>query len=279
MFQGRGEAQVIANGWRTDTRAQQERKQKKKTGLGPVWASPDVPDNGLPDGKTADEAVKAIEKSREKFAVAKFQQSPVGSPASALHANSELRAYALVQNVLLEKTVVVLWGDHGWHLGDHGLCHKHTDFERATRVPLFFSVPGQETAGCSSAALTEYVDLFPTLADVCGLPNSLGVKGVSFAPLLGNPGRPWKQTAFSQSRRQALGIGPVMGYSMRIECCRLTLWLTRDAGEEVDAELFDYEKDPAETDNLDKSTAHAKVVADLRAPFARGWRGAVPVRR
>ena len=109
--------------------------------------------------------------------------------------------------------------------------------------------------------------------------SGLGVKGVSFAPLLGNPGRPWKQTAFSQSRRQALGIGPVMGYSMRIECCRLTLWLTRDAGEEVDAELFDYEKDPAETDNLDKSTAHAKVVADLRAPFARGWRGAVPVRR
>ena len=150
VFQGRGEAQAIANGWRTDTRAQQERKQKKKTALGPVWASPDVPDNGLPDGKTADEAVKAIEKSREKFAVAKFQQSPVGSPASALHANSELRAYALVQNVLLEKTVVVLWGDHGWHLGDHGLCHKHTDFERATRVPLFFSVPGQETAGCSS---------------------------------------------------------------------------------------------------------------------------------
>ena len=342
VWQGRREAQVIANGWRTDTRAQQERKQKKKTALGPVWASPDVPDNGLADGKTADEAVRAIDtlKSsrfflmigflkphlpfiapkkyfdlhpRDKFAVAKFQQAPAGSPAYALHTNGELRSYGLIpsegpipdplqldllrayyacvsytdaqigklldaleRHGLREKTVVVLWGDHGWHLGDHGLWHKHTNFEQATRVPLFFSVPGQKTAGRSSAALTEYVDLFPTLTEVCGLPASPGMEGVSFTPLLGNSDRPWKQAVFSQYPRQAPGIGPVMGYSMRTERYRLTLWLTRDSGKEVDAELFDYEKDPSETENLAKSAAHAKVAADLRAQFAKGWRGAVP---
>ena len=338
LWQTRRETKVMADGWRADTQAQRDQKQKKKKAArGPVWASPDVPDNGLGDGKTADMAIKAIETLKndrfflmtgflkphlpfiapkkyfdlhkpEKFTLAKFQKAPVGSPAFALHANGELRGYDLVpkdgpipdalqkdllrayyacasytdaqigklldaldKNGLAENTIVILWGDHGWHLGDHGLWHKHTNFEQATRVPLFIHVPGQKNPGRATAGLTEYVDIFPTLTELAGLPPSTGLEGISFAPLIDNPDRPWKQAAFSQYPRPGL-----MGYSMRTERYRLTLWLSRDGNKEMDAELFDYETDPDETENLAKSASHAQTMKDLRAQFAKGWRGALP---
>ncbi|MFN0106325.1 MAG: sulfatase [Bryobacteraceae bacterium] len=337
LWQTRRESSVMADGWRADTAAQRERKTKKKTVRGPVWASPDVPDNGLGDGKTADMAVKAIETLKndrfflmtgflkphlpfvapkrffdlhkpEKFTPATFQNPPAGSPSYALHTNGELRTYGLVppdgpipdalqrdllrayyasvsytdaqigklldaldRNGVRGNTVVILWGDHGWHLGDHGLWHKHTNFEQATRVPLFLSVPGQTTAGRSTAGLTEFVDIFPTLSDLCGLPPSNGLEGISFAPLVDNPDRAWKQAAFSQYPRPGM-----MGYSMRTERYRLTLWLSKDGNKEMDAELFDYEKDPHETANLAKSATYAPILKDLRAQFAKGWRGALP---
>jgi iduronate 2-sulfatase len=337
LWQTRREAKVIVDGWRTDTAAQRERKTKKKTARGPVWAAPDVPDNGLGDGKTADMAVKAIESLKgdrfflmtgflkphlpfvaprryfnlhppEKFTPAKFQQAPAGSPEFALHTNGELRTYdmvpasgpipeplqrellrayyacvsytdaqigklldALDRNGLRDNTIVILWGDHGWHLGDHGLWHKHTNFEQATRVPLLIHVPGQRNGGRASAALTEFVDIFPTLTELCGLPPSTGLEGASFAPLLDDPDRPWKSAAFSQYPRPGM-----MGYSMRTERYRLTLWLNRSTGKEVAAELFDYEKDPGETENLAQSASYAGVMKDLRAQFARGWRGNGP---
>ncbi len=166
---------------------------------------------------------------------------------------------------------MIVWGDHGWHLGDHGLWHKHTNFEQATRVPLLIHVPGQKNAGRATAALTEYVDIFPSLTELCGLPATTGLEGTSFAPLLDNPDRPWKQAAFSQYPRPRL-----MGYSMRTERYRLTLWLNERTREEVAAELFDYEKDPAETHNLAQDADYAGVLRDLRAQFARGWRGNGP---
>lgn len=342
VWQTRREANVMANGWRANTPAQTAKKTGAQPVRGPVWAAPDVADNELADGKTADEAVRALAAlkkdrfflmtgflkphlpfiapkkyfdlhPRDKFTIAKFQQPPAGSPAYALHTNGELRGYDLVPkdgpipaplqldllrayyacvtytdaqigklldaldaNGLRENTVIVLWGDHGWHLGDHALWHKHTNYEQATRVPLLFSVPGQPSAGKSSMALTEYVDLFPTLTEVCGLPSSPGLEGTSFAPLLANPELAWKQAAFSQYPRGVPGRGPVMGYSMRTARYRLTLWLTRQDGQEVGAELFDYETDPGETTNLAASSDHAAVLAALRAQFAKGWRGAVP---
>jgi len=337
LWQTRREAAVIADGWRIDTAAQRDAKAGKRTPRGPAWSAPDVADSALPDGKTADMAVKALETLKndrfflmvgllkphlpfiapkryfdlhkpEKFTIAKYQQKPAGSPDFAMHASGELRGYdgvpasgpipdaqqlellrayyastsymdaqlgklldALDRNGLASNTIVILWGDHGWHLGDHGLWNKHSNFEQATRVPLFIHVPGQTTAGRASDGFTEFVDIFPTLTDLCGLPPSTGLEGVSFAPLIENPDRPWKQAAFSQYPRTRM-----MGYSMRTDRYRLTLWRSTVDGKEVAAELFDYEKDPQETENVANSPSHASILKELRAQFAQGWRGALP---
>ncbi|MFZ5830457.1 MAG: sulfatase, partial [Planctomycetota bacterium] len=98
---------------------------------------------------------------------------------------------------LRQKTVVILWGDHGWQLGEHATWAKHTAWEVATRSPLIISVPGQRSKGAKSNALVEFVDIFPSLAEACGLPVPSQVEGTSFLPLLADPDTPWKKAAFS----------------------------------------------------------------------------------
>ena len=88
---------------------------------------------------------------------------------------------------LRDNTVIIVWGDHGYHLGNHGLWNKHTNFELAVHVPMIISVPGQKNAGKKSQALTEFVDIFPSLVEICGLPVPNGLEGTSFAPLLDGP--------------------------------------------------------------------------------------------
>src|SRR5690606_5837504 len=88
---------------------------------------------------------------------------------------------------LRENTIIVLWGDHGYHLGEQGLFTKMTNFELGTRVPLIVSAPGMKAPGQKSRALVELVDLYPTLADLAGLPVADSLEGSSFAPLLDKP--------------------------------------------------------------------------------------------
>lgn len=156
---------------------------------------------------------------------------------------------ALDREGLSDNTVVVLWGDHGWQLGEHGLWHKHTNFEIATRVPLLISVPGMK-GRC--AAPVEFLDVYPTLADVCGLPIPDGLDGVSLKPQLENPSLPSRKPAISQFPRAGAQTGNrnLMGYSVRNEQFRLTLWRDRKTGETVATELYDEVKDGNETVNL-----------------------------
>ncbi|MCP5116600.1 MAG: sulfatase, partial [bacterium] len=102
---------------------------------------------------------------------------------------------------LRENTVVVLWGDHGWKLADYGAWCKHTNFEIDTHVPMILSTPGQANAGGSTDALVEFVDIYPTLAELCGLSIPDHCEGLSMAPLIDDPGRDWKAAAFSQYPR------------------------------------------------------------------------------
>jgi iduronate 2-sulfatase len=99
---------------------------------------------------------------------------------------------------LRENTIIMLWGDHGWHLGEHALWGKATNFEVATRCPLIVSAPGMKATGRSSDALVELIDMYPTLCELAGLPVPGHLEGRSFAPLLDDPDIPWKSAAFSQ---------------------------------------------------------------------------------
>ncbi|OHB77221.1 MAG: hypothetical protein A2Z25_08215, partial [Planctomycetes bacterium RBG_16_55_9] len=133
---------------------------------------------------------------------------------------------------LTDNTVIILWGDHGWKLGEHAGWCKHTNFELDTHVPMILSVPGMKTAGKRTWALTEYVDIYPTLCQACGLSLPAHLEGLSMMPLVDNPGRPWKKAAFSQYPR-----GKVMGYTLRTERFRYTEWRERKTDKVMAREL------------------------------------------
>ena len=180
---------------------------------------------------------------------------------------------------LREKTIVVLWGDHGWKLGEHDAWCKHSNSENDTNGALLLSAPGLKTAGAHSRSIVEFVDIYPTLADLAGLPLPKHREGISFKPVLENPGRTWKQAAFSQYPRPGSksGSGQLMGYSMRTERHRFTVWVARNDASKVETiELYDHTIDPQENQNLAGRKENAALVEKLMVQWKAGWRGALP---
>jgi iduronate 2-sulfatase len=162
---------------------------------------------------------------------------------------------------LRDNTVVILWGDHGWKLGEHAMWCKHTNFEIDARVPMICAAPNQKDGGSHTRSLVEFVDIYPTLCELADLPLPKHVEGDSFAALLDNPKLPGSPTAISQYPR-----GNVMGYSMRTDRYRLTLWQKREAPHETMAvELYDHEKDPDENANVAHAPDNAALVEELTA--------------
>ncbi len=156
---------------------------------------------------------------------------------------------------LWENTVVVLFSDHGYHLGDHGgLWAKLTVFDQGTRVPLIVAAPGRlQGAACSRTV--ELIDVYPTLADLCGLPAPAQLEGKSLASLLSKPDAPWDRPA-----RSIVHHNDSVGRSVRNECYRYTEW---DGGKTA-VELYDHTTDPGEYQNLAADPAHAATIADLK---------------
>jgi len=175
---------------------------------------------------------------------------------------------ALDQRQLWDNTVVLLLSDHGYHLGEHGgLWHKMTLFEAASRVPLIIASPGKQQGTCSPATV-ELLDLYPTLVDLCGLPPMPGLEGHSIAPLLDHPHGPWDhaaQTVVSRvpgrSAHEALDPDR-LGISIRTTRWRYTQW------PDGSRELYDYDQDPHEYQNLIDDPALSTVVAELQKRLA-----------
>lgn len=168
---------------------------------------------------------------------------------------------ALERTGLAENTIVVLWGDHGWHLGDHGMWCKHTNYEQAARIPLIVVVPGAKPG--VSSALVESVDLYPTLCELAGLDPPTGLDGTSFARVVRDPAKESLPAAF-QSAIHVYPRGEKIGRAVRTERYRLVEWKRpREDGAEAILELYDYERDPLETKNL--AAERAEEVAVLRA--------------
>lgn len=166
---------------------------------------------------------------------------------------------------LAEKTIVVLWGDHGFHLGDHGIWTKHTNYEQATRIPLLIVAPGVTVPGSHTRQLVESVDLFPTLAALAGLPAPSGpqpIDGVSLVPVL--------RDSAARVRDHATHCYPKekLGRAIRTERYRLVEWKKPGAPADSAAiELYDYAADPLETSNL--ATSQPEIVQRLRAILAK----------
>ena len=171
---------------------------------------------------------------------------------------------------LSDKTIVVFWGDHGWHLGEHGTWAKMTLFEWATRVPLLIAAPGRSQP-LRVESLVELVDLYPTLCQLADLPIPDHVEGDSLIPLLSDPDQPWKTAAFSHFPRH----GHSMGQSMRTSRYRYTEWVGLD-GRIKGRELYDHSRDPLELTNLAASAATAHTVRKLARQLKAGWRAARP---
>ena len=144
-----------------------------------------------------------------------------------------------------EKTIVVLWGDHGWKLGESGQWCKHTNFELDTQAPLIIRAPKLCTAG-SCSRIVEFVDIYPTLVDLCALGIPEHCDGDSLVPLLRDPQTPWGNVAISQYPRGR----NVMGYSVRNDRWRYTEWIDRETSQVVSQELYDHATGPLAERNL-----------------------------
>ena len=166
---------------------------------------------------------------------------------------------------LRDKTVVVLYGDHGWHLGEQDLWGKQTNFEIAARAPLVISAPGA-ARDRRTAGLTELLDIYPTVCELAGLERPGHLEGESLAARLRDPSLPGKSTALTQYPR-----GKTMGYSLRTDRYRYTEWIRPSDNEARAVELYDHRSDPAETVNVAHRAAQAETVAALGKQLRAGF--------
>ncbi|HEX7366563.1 MAG TPA: sulfatase, partial [Pelobium sp.] len=183
---------------------------------------------------------------------------------------------ALIGNLLAQlkssgldkNTIIVFWGDHGWHLGDHSLWNKHSNFEEATKAPLMIHLPNQQ-AKMVYNSVTEFVDIYPTLVELAGLPVSKNLDGKSLLSALKGDEKPIKEFAISQYPRKN-GSENYMGYALRTKQYRLVEWVKDfktsqkfKTSSVSDMELYDYQKDPLETRNLINDPGYQKVREEL----------------
>jgi len=221
-----------------------------------------------------------------KLKRASFRTAPEGSPAVAYRKNGELASYKSDENPdklsdeeqtkllhgyyaavsytdaqigklldaldrlgLTENTIIVLWGDHGWHLGDHGLWAKMTNFEQATRIPFIISAPGVTKSGSRTKALVQSLDVYPTLLELAAVPapdSKPKLEGTSLVPVLKDPAATVHDHVLQVAPRQG-----VLGRSVRTATHRLVEWKKPGASADTaEYELYNYTVDPEEKKNL-----------------------------
>ena len=221
---------------------------------------------------------------------------PKDAPAESIHNSGELRAYqgvpkqgrlpdelalnlirgyhacvsftdAQIGRVLAEldrvdlakNTIVILWGDHGWNLAEHTLWCKHSCYETSMRVPLIIRAPGFQ-GGLKTDALTELIDVYPSLCELAGVPVPAHVQGRSFAPLMKNPALPWKNQAIGRFTR---------GDTIRTDTHRFTEYTDRQRGP-IARMLYDHRSDPGENVNVSEQSSNAELAGQLTQHLRKG---------
>ncbi|NQU86054.1 MAG: sulfatase-like hydrolase/transferase [Mariniphaga sp.] len=233
--------------------------------------------------------------SRDNFQLAKFRNKAQNSTDLAYHNWNELRDYTdipesgnlsgekqlelihgyyaatsyidfligkltdkLEELGLADNTAIVLWGDHGWHLGDHNLWCKHSNFEEATHAPLIIHYPGQPNPGSVSQSPVEFTDIAPTLCEISGIKIPVFFEGECLIPIIQNPEFSIRTGALSQYPRNNY-----MGYSLRTNRYRYTKWINKNDRSYYTSELYDYLNDPLETINQAFNPDYASVKDSL----------------
>lgn len=239
-----------------------------------VFRYPDIATLGAsPDYNTSHPlpAFKVKELRRAYYACVTYVDAMVGRVLEELE-----------QQGLINNTIIVFWGDHGWHLGEHGAWSKQTNFEQATRAPLLITYPGMVESGpVIINKLVEMVDIFPTLAELALSTNlttcseesqdvPLCTEGRSLVPLISRQGEgPWKEAVFSQFPRLK---DTVMGYSMKTDRFRYTEWSHVAEKKLEGVELYDHKYDPEENFNVINDPSYSRVVEKMVKKLSRGWR-------
>lgn len=172
---------------------------------------------------------------------------------------------ALKRRGVYENTLIVFTSDHGFHDGEHGYWGKHNVWDVSFQVPLLIRIPGQSDTGRHIDALTEHVDIYPTLCDLCGLSTPDFLEGDTLVPLINNPALSWKHAVFGH--RKHMWHDRIQAYAMsdtvRTQTQRLTLYRD-DQDNEIYVELFDYQQDPLETTNFAHNPAYLEDMKNLR---------------
>ena len=185
---------------------------------------------------------------------------------------------------IYDNTIIIIWGDHGWKLGDHNSWGKMTNYNIDLKVPMIIRTPDQLNKGTQTFEITELIDMFPSLCELAGVEAPDYLQGTSFVPLLDDPERAWKKAAFSQFHRRprhAADGKRYMGYSINTKKHHYIEWYrwnhkTGERGEFNSSELFDSVDDPTETSNIAGEPQFADVVKELSLQLAAGWQEALP---
>ncbi len=212
---------------------------------------------------------KAAEVRHGYYAAASYTDAQIGKLLDALY------KFGLRQN-----TIICLWSDHGFHLGEHTIWCKTSNYEFDARVPLIISAP-QKKKGQVCRKLVELVDMYPTLVELAGLSAPSGLEGTSMVPLLDDPKRSWKKAAFTQFPRPAYykKSFDAMGYSVRTEEFHYIEWIDVKKKQPIEIELYDHRLDPYELTNLAVKKEQKPTLKKLSRFLEDGWKAALPKRR
>lgn len=208
---------------------------------------PDVPDSGLISQETQ------ARMRHGYYAATSYLDANVGRLLDALEASGAA-----------ENTIVVFWSDHGYHLGENRHWAKVTIRELDAQVPLLISIPGRGAA--TTNAIVEYVDLYPTLSELCDLSDPVDLDGMSFVEVLNNPGSDFRKAALTQVSRPWSNQSPIetMGYSIRTPGYRYTQWRDYNNGDIQSEEIYDLKTDLYQRNNLIHQSGISDVVSAHR---------------
>ncbi|MFT6855923.1 MAG: iduronate 2-sulfatase [Cyclobacteriaceae bacterium] len=221
---------------------------------------------GIPKGTDQVSDELALQLRRGYYASVSYADAQLGRVMAALE------KYGLKEN-----TIIVLWGDHGYKLGDHHAWSKHTNFEIDAQVPLIISVPNMKTSDKQTYSFAELVDLYPTLCDLVGIDQPEHLEGESLVPILENPSKQIKDAAYSIfPRNRTVEQKTITGFSIRTEAFRYTEWIHISTGRRLTSELYDHQVDSLENHNVVSEKAHAASVKMLSRKLHNKFDESIP---